>query len=410
MSRAIYTWQSLPQGPRLAVATIEGSECAAINVLIPAGSRDDPDSLNGLAHFSEHMAFKGTQRRDARELSLLVENGGGQINACTTEDQTIYEGRGDAELLPILADAVCDMVWNSTFPAAEIRTERDVIHEEITMYRESPSDHIGDLISSALWPNHPLGRPVSGTASSIRRIQRRSLLDFRDAQHFRQDVIIAVSGPFSLLETLETILPHVPECRLPTPEPPPFFRENHPPKDVVEHRDTDQLQLALAWHTPGRRSESRHALRLLSLMLGETASSRLFLDLREASGLCYHVSSDVTFFDDTGAFEIHAGLDPQSQQQAEERIHAQLADLARNGPTAIELDRTKRLAVTQAKQAFETTSAHVGWAAECLLDFGYIPDPVQWRSHLLGVTPEDIIQAAEQLVSSPYARARILPA
>lgn len=409
MSRAIYTWQSLPQGPRLAVATVEGAECAAMQVLIPVGSRHDPQGLGGLAHFAEHMAFKGTTKRNARELSMWVENGGGQINACTAEDQTTYDGRGDAELLPVLAEAVCDMVWNSIFPAQEIRTERDVIREEITMYRESPSDHIGDLISTALWPGHALGRPVAGTSSSIRRINRQSLLDFRDRHHFRKDIILAVAGPYSLLQVMDCILPHVPECRLDTMEITPFLREHQLPKTRTERRDTDQLQLALAWHTPGRRSESRHALRLLSLMLGETASSRLFLDLREQSGLCYHVSSDVTFFEDTGAFEIHAGLEPKSESQAEERIHAHLINLASEGPTEVELERAKRLAVTQSKQAFESTFAHMGWAAECLLDFGHVPDPVQWRSHLLGVTADDIRMAAGMLIASPCARARIMP-
>lgn len=409
MSRATYTWQTLPQGPRLAVATIDESECSAINVLIPAGSRDDPERCSGLAHFAEHMAFKGTTKRDASTLSLWVESGGGQLNACTTEDQTTYEGRGDADLLPVLADAVCDMVWNATFPEDEVHTEREVIHEEITMYRESPSDHIGDLISAALWPNHPLGRPVAGTASSIRRIQRAELLAFRDRHHFRRDVTIAVAGPFSFQQVLDAISPHLPDCPLGRPPIQPFEWDGQPPLDRCEHRDTDQLQLALAWHTPGRRSESRHALRLLSLMLGESASSRLFLELREKRGLCYQISSDVTFFDDTGAFEIHAGLEPGAQQEAEERIHAQLIDLANHGPGAAELERAKRLAVTQSKQAFEATSAHVGWAAECLFDFDFIPDPVSWRSHLLNVTAGDVMQAAALLVGSPHARARILP-
>jgi predicted Zn-dependent peptidase len=146
MSKAIYQWQRIPNGPRLAVATLMDSECAALTIHVPAGSRDEAGLPAGLAHFVEHRVFKGTNRRTARDLSFEIENAGGQINACTSEDQTVYEGRGEAEMLPILVDVLADMVWHATFPEAEIALEREVIGEEITMYREAPSDHIGDLI------------------------------------------------------------------------------------------------------------------------------------------------------------------------------------------------------------------------------------------------------------------------
>ena len=154
MSKANYEWRQIPNGPRLAVATLADSECVALTIHVPAGSRDESGLPAGLAHFVEHMVFKGTDRRSAREMSFEIENAGGQINACTSEDQTTYEGRGEAEMLPVLADVLADMVWHATFPEAEIHLEREVIGEEITMYRESPSDHIGDLISS-----RAVGRP-----------------------------------------------------------------------------------------------------------------------------------------------------------------------------------------------------------------------------------------------------------
>ena len=113
------------------------------------------------------MVFKGTHSRSARDLTFEIENVGGQINACTSEDQTTYEGRADADQLATLASVISDMVWNPNFPDAEIELEREVIHEEITLYRESPSDHIGDLISKALWGDHTLGNPISGSAKSI---------------------------------------------------------------------------------------------------------------------------------------------------------------------------------------------------------------------------------------------------
>jgi predicted Zn-dependent peptidase len=390
MSKAIYDWRQLRNGPRLAVAMLEDSECAALSIYIPAGSRDETGVPAGLAHFVEHMVFKGTRRRTARDLSFEIENAGGQINACTSEDQTVYEGRGEADLMPVLADVLSDMVWRARFPAAEIRLEREVIGEEITMYRESPADHIGDMISSALWEGHPLGNAISGSLESIAQIDRKQLMGFRNLHHFRNDVVIAAAGPFTLDGVAALLRPHLPKMFHEPSSPPPFDRRAAKPRRLAETRETNQLQLALAWHTPGRHAKSRHALRMLSTMLGETASSRLFLELREERGLCYQIGSDVNLFDETGSFEISAGLDPESRAEALACIRREIDDLVEFGPRSGELDRAKRLAIAQSKLAFESTSAHAAWAGEGLLDFGRIPSPAAWRETVLAVTDAEV--------------------
>lgn len=409
MSRASYDWKQLPDGPRLAVATVPHAECAALTIHVPAGSRDEADSPNGLAHFVEHMVFKGTPTRDARKLSMEIENVGGQINACTSEDQTTYEGRGEADLLPQMAEILGDMVWSATFPARELELERDVIREEITMYRESPTDHIGDLTSQALWGSHPLGRPITGTPESITRVSRADLVLFRDRHHFRRDLVIAAAGPFTLDDVHEVLQAHLPATFHDPIAYPSFDASRALPKHLVEKRDTDQLQLALAWHTPGRHSQHRHALRLLSLILGETASSRLFLDLREERGLCYQISSDTSFFDETGTFEIHAGLHPDGRDEAIACIHRELQDIAGRGPTDDELARAKRLAIAQSKLAFESTSAHAAWAGEGVLDFGFIPCRDHWRDQVLAVTADDIRSVTGDHLAAPPNIAEIRP-
>ncbi|MEI8038728.1 MAG: pitrilysin family protein [Verrucomicrobiota bacterium] len=397
MSQATYEWCQLPNGPRLAVATVADSECAALSIHVPAGSRDESGLPAGLAHFVEHMVFKGTARRSARELSFEIENAGGQLNACTSEDQTVYDGRGEAELLPVLAEVLADMVWHATFPESEILLEREVISEEITMYRESPADHIGDLLSRALWGEHPLGQPISGSLESIARIDRQVMVDFRDRHHFRNDLVIAAAGPFTLDAVRQLIVPHLPACFHPGAPTLPFDRTQPGVPNVTDRRDTDQLQLALAWHTPGRHAAARHALRLLSMMLGETASSRLFLELREERGLCYQIGSDVTFFDETGAFEINAGLDPEAREEALACIHREIDDLVSHGPQPGEVERAQRLMISQSKLAFETTSAHASWAGEGVLDFGRIVPLDEWRRDVLAVTAADVQAVAREV-------------
>lgn len=398
MSTTIYQWRQIPNGPRLAVATVADSECAALSIYIPAGSRDEAGLPTGLAHFLEHMVFKGTLARSAREISFEIENAGGQLNACTSEDQTVYEGQGEADMLPILAEVLCDMVWNATFPENEITLEREVIGEEITMYRESPSDHIGDLISAALWDKHPLGNTISGSIESIAQINRESLCLFRDHHHFRQDVVIAVAGPFSIDAVEQIISTHLPATRFHPPEKSlTYEKTNDASQSIFETRETDQLQLALAWHTPGRHSKARHALRMLSMMLGESSSSRLFLELREERGLCYQISSDVTFFEETGAFEISAGLDPESRDEALACIQREIDDLINHGPKPGELDRAKRLTIAQSKFAFETTGAHATWAGEGVLNYSSIPSPAEWRIQIQSVTDADVQAIARQV-------------
>lgn len=408
MRSITYTWQRLAQGPRLACAHVPDSECAAVSIYIPAGSRDESDFPAGTAHFLEHMVFKGTSTRSARELSLVIENVGGQLNASTSEEQTVYEGCGEAEIMPLLIEVLADMVWNPIFPENEITLEREVIAEEITSYKESPSDHIGDLISAALWSPHPLGNPISGSNQSIQKIDREVLLAFQKQHHFRDDIVIAVSGPFSTEEILSALNPHLPSTWHAAPARVPF--DQAATESVSEERDTDQLQLTLAWHTPGRHAPIRHALRLLSLMLGETSSSRLFLKLREERGLCYAVSSDLSLFDDTGCFEVSSGLDPDSESEAISCILEEIQDLIQHGPQPGELERAKRLSIAQSKLAFESTESHNSWIGESLCAFNDIPTISSCRASIQAVTEADMQHAAQLIFDQkPYAMAKILP-
>ncbi len=403
---ATYSTHDLPGGPRLAHAHLPESECAALSIYIPVGSRDETGNIpSGLAHFSEHMAFKGTQRRSAKELTLAIESGGGQANACTSEDYTVYEAQGEAELMPVLIDVLADMVWHSNFPDNEIELERDVIGEEITMIRETPSDHINDLLAAALWPEHPLGQSISGSLESIETIDRDCLQNFANEHHFRKDIVIATAGPMSAEAILEILIPLLPE-HFKTPAP----RASHaltPCREIVDRRPTDQLQLALAWHTSGRHAPERHALRMLSLILGESSSSRLFTELREERGLCYQVGSELSLFEETGALQILAGLDPKSREESLKTLFKETEDLAQNGPRPGELDRAKRLAIAQSKLSFESTSAHCGWVGEGLLFFGHIPSPQEARENLLKVTDAEVQAIAKKIFAQKPATAEI---
>jgi predicted Zn-dependent peptidase len=407
--RATYHEHRSRSGIRIAIAHLPESECTSLSVNLPAGSRDDPPGLAGLAHFVEHMLFKGTARRDAKAISIETENVGASLNAHTSEDTTCYEGRGDADTLALLADVLCDMVWNARLDPADIRLEREVIAEEIVMYEESPSDHIGDLLSAALWPGHPLGEPISGTLTSIGRIDRDALYRHVSNHHRRDDLVIAIAGPHEAGEILSLLDPLLPPPQAAIPFLP--FRGLPPGESVrITTRDTQQVQLALAYPSFGRTDPRRHALRLLAMILGEGASSRLFLKLREERGLCYHVSADASLLADTGALEIHAGLDPENRDEALALIEAEIRDLADLGPDPDELARAKRVAASQHRASLENTPNHAAWAADCLLHHGRIVDPGQALSELVAVSGDAVrAMARELLAQKRRARAEIRP-
>lgn len=376
-------------GFRIGFARLPESECAAVSIHIPAGSRDDPPGQAGLAHFVEHMVFKGTESRDARQISIETEDVGASLNASTSEDQTTYDARGDATTLPLLVDILSDMVWRPTFPADEIGSERDVIAEEIVMYRESPSDHISDLISKAMWSPHPLGESIVGSLDSIKRIDRDTLQSFADRHHRREDVVISVAGPFEEAEVLELFEAHLPTS-CPVIKSPVYQQANSLRQPEIETRDTQQVQLALAYSSFGRQDSRRHALRLLAMILGDGSSSRLFQELREDRGLCYQIGCDVTLFEDTGALEIHAGLDPASRDEALACIRAQIDELSRNGPNEAELARAKRLTASSSRAAMESTSAHAEWIGDCLLQYNQVISPGKALETIEKVSKEEV--------------------
>jgi predicted Zn-dependent peptidase len=394
--RASYETCRTSNGIRIGLASLQESECSAVSIHLPVGSRDDPPGLEGVAHFVEHMSFKGTTSRDARSISLDPENVGASVDAYTTEDQTGYEARGDAETLPILVDILSDMVWQSTYPSSEIDLEREVIAEEIVMYQEAPGDHISDLLSRALWGNHSLGQPISGSLESIRNIDRATLRKFASRHHRREDIVIAVAGPHHMEQVLELIESRIPETTPPLPSIP-FMEATVPPRHEVERRDTQQVQLAMAYRCFGRNDPRRHALNLLAMILGEGASSRLFQRLREERGLCYQVSCDTSLLAETGSLEIHAGLDPASRDEALACIQDELIQLVQHGPKTDELARAKRLAASHSRAGMESTSAHASWIGDCLLNHGSIITPEEALERSQAVTTEQIQAVAKEV-------------
>jgi predicted Zn-dependent peptidase len=388
-----YQTTTLPNGLRAAVAEMPFMESVSLGIWAGTGSRHESDENSGIAHFVEHMVFKGTKSRTARQLTTEVEAAGGRIEAYTMADQTCYYIKGPAETFPRFLDVLADLYQHATFAEEDVEREREVIHEEIVMYREQPNQHIEDLLGMAAWPDSSLGRPITGSEESITRINGDGMRSFVAQNYTGARSVTSVAGRVTAAEVmplLESMLGTLPAGEaIPATE-----QTSVAPRVLFDQRDTEQVQLALGFPCWGRFDDRHDALQLLHVLLGGSMSSRLWQKLREDHGLCYEVQADVLTLNDVGLFQIYAGVDAGNVEETLRLVLAELRDLVDNGPTEIELQEACQYAIGTQRMALENTTSQMMWAGECLLSYGKVIDPEDVRKAMAAVTTETVAKAA----------------
>jgi predicted Zn-dependent peptidase len=390
-----YRLTRLPNGVRIASVQMPYMRSVSIGVWAAIGGRHESAEQSGISHFMEHLLFKGTKRRTAKKITETVEGLGGYLNAFTTEDHTCYYAKAGAEHLPKLCDVLGDMYLESEFATTEIEREREVIREEILMYRDHPAQHAQELLTETMWPEHPLGRPLTGTVESIGRLKRADFIKFRGQHYSGSTTIITIAGPVYHEQVVELLRPIF--GRLPKGRAPRFLRTRAPkgPARVsLFTQETEQTHLAMGFHAFGRADERRYALKLLSVILGENMSSRLFQKLRERHGFCYSVQTSMVTLADTGSIHVYAGLDPKNLERAVHMILHELEDICKKAPGKTELKKAQDYTMGQTFMGLESTSNQIMWMGESLLGYGKVLDPAEIERKILAVTPQDIQRVA----------------
>jgi predicted Zn-dependent peptidase len=360
------------------------------------GGRHEGVEESGISHFLEHLLFKGTKRRNTRQITAAVEGVGGYLNAFTTEDHTCYYAKAGVQHFDRLCDVLGDMYLDSVFPAAEIEREREVIREEILMYRDQPAQHVQELLTSTLWPRHPLGRPLTGTVETVARIGRPQISAFHRKNYNGGSTVVTIAGRISHSDAVTALKPAI--SRLPSGKRARFQRSPACPRrpSVKLHtHDTEQTHVAMGFHTWGRMDERRFALKLLSVILGENMSSRLFQKLRERHAYCYSVSSGMVTLEDTGALHISAGLDPSKLEPAIRLILRELATIAERGPNRAELKMAQDYTIGQTLMGLESTTNQILWMGESLLGYGRVLCPLEIEKRIIGVTQREVQDVAQ---------------
>lgn len=336
---------TLPGGLRIITEYVPGVRSAALGVWVAAGSRDEPPSQMGSAHFLEHLLFKGTTHRDAMAISAQIESVGGDLNAFTTKEYTCYHARVLDEHLSLALDVVCDVVLNATVHDHDIESERSVILEEIAMYEDDPGDLVHDEFARAMFGDSPLGRPILGTVDTITALPRSAIKKFYRRAYTPDAMVVSVAGNVDHAAVVRDVKRIFADRLDPGVEPLPA-RSGRSRKVTgvpvrVSSRPTEQAHLALG--TPGirRGDDRRYAVAVLSTALGGGMSSRLFQEVREKRGLAYSVYAYAQSFADAGVFGLYAGCLPSKSDTVLDVCLSELDAVARTGLTDEELQRAK---------------------------------------------------------------------
>ena len=391
----MYHVTKLPNGLTVATAAMPFMASVSVGLWVGVGSRYEAAELNGACHFIEHMLFKGTAKRTAEEISQAVEGVGGYLNAFTSEEMTCFHARAHADRFDDLLDVLADMVLRSKFAPAELAKEREVIKEEVVMYRDQPQQHVQEVLNATLWPDHPLGRSITGDEKALDALSRAKLLAYLEKNYLAENTLIVVAGNVTHRRAVKAVSRLAKLFKGGTrPQFAPVKTEQREPRVNLCTRKVEQTQIALGIRTCSRHDERRHALRLLNTILGENMSSRLFQVIREEHGLAYSIYSTPSFYADTGDLVISAGLDTENLSQTLRLIVRELKRFTTAPPSAAELRRARDYTIGQIDLSLESTDNQMNWLGEQLLGYGKVFQPAEVKHRLRAVTAGEIRAAA----------------
>ena len=306
---------TLPGGLRVVTEHLPAVRSASVGVWVGVGSRDEGATVAGAAHFLEHLLFKSTPTRTAVDIAQAMDAVGGELNAFTSKEHTCYYAHVLDSDLELAVDLVADVVLNGRCAADDVELERDVVLEEIAMRDDDPEDALGDLFLSAMFGDHPVGRPVIGTAQSVSAMTRTQLHSFHVRRYTPERMVVAVAGNVDHDEVVALVRehfgPHLVRGRQPAPPRKTAGRVTGEPTLALAKRDAEQTHLSLGVRTPGRGWEHRWALAVLQHRVGRRTELRLFQEVRESRGLAYSVYSAVDIFADSGALSVYAACQPE---------------------------------------------------------------------------------------------------
>lgn len=403
----------LPGGLRVVTEYMPGVRSASVGVWVGVGSRDEKPTVAGAAHFLEHLLFKSTPTRSALEIAQVVDGIGGELNAFTSREHTCFYAHVLDEDLALAVDLVSDVVLRGRCLSDDVDVERQVVLEEISMRDDDPEDLLGDEFLTALFGDHPVGRPVIGSTESIESMTRAQVHSFHVRRYTPERMVVAVAGNVDHDETVELVrrsfAGHLNDSAVPAPRREGTLRLRTAPELTVLNRDSEQAHLCLGVRGYGRHQGHRWALSVLNTAVGGGLSSRLFQEVRESRGLAYSVYSSVDTFADTGAFSVYAGCQPDNLAEVTTLIRGVLADVAANGITDAECARAKGSIRGGMVLGLEDSGSRMHRIGRSELNYGTHRTISETLARIDAVTTEEVRAVAAELLSRPFAASVVGP-
>jgi predicted Zn-dependent peptidase len=363
----------LPSGLTVVTDSMPHLQTSTLGVWVGSGSRDEKPDEHGISHLLEHMAFKGTKRRSARQIAEEIEQVGGDINAATSFETTAYYAsvlKGD---VPLALDVLSDILSNPTFDPSELKREQNVIVQEIGATEDTPDDLVFDYLQSSAFPDQPMGRSILGTPQSVCSFEDRNLRTYLDRNYRGPDMVVAATGAIEhhrVVAEVEKQFGHFNGPAAPVPQ-----NARFDGRARLEARDLEQVHIALAFEGVPQRDPNLFSLQTFAIVLGGGMSSRLFQEVRENRGLCYTISSFHAPYSDTGMFGIYAGTDAADVKELMQVVVDETAAAAANLNEA-EVARAKAQIKVGLLMALESSGARARQLAGQILTWGR-PLPVE---------------------------------
>ena len=398
----------LDNGLRVLVLPVPHARSVSLSAYVAAGSRYELDAEAGLSHFVEHLAFKGTERRPRpQDISIEIDSVGGSINAATDREYTLYYAKVTPRHMRQTLDVLVDMLRNSLFLPAEIERERGVILEELAAVEDSPDEQVGIVLDSLLWPEQPHGRDIAGSPATVKAISQERLIGYYRGQYVPNATVVSIAGAVTYdeglalaRELLDNWQPGAPATWTP-------HVAIAGPRVQLVAKDTEQAHLSLGMVGASARDPQRFALGVLSVIIGEGMSSRLFLRLREELGLCYDIRSSITQLLDTGSFSVYAGVDPTNAIEALREIGAELRR-SREPVSRAEFDRAKVLLSSRIELFMEDTQAVAGWYGGRAVRGLPLVTPEEVIATYEAVTLDQVTAAAREVLTDARLRVSVV--
>jgi predicted Zn-dependent peptidase len=391
----------LDNGIRVISEHIPHAHSVTIGIWVASGSRDERAEYNGVAHFIEHLLFKGTGQRNALQIAREIDSLGGILNAFTGREYVCYYAKVLHRFLPKVVELLSDIFLNSTFDPEEIEKERKVILQEIGLLEDSPDDYVHDLFARNFWQGHPLGRPIIGTEQSVGGLTREIIVDYLADAYRAGNVIIAAAGRVDhdeLLNLLDGLFDRVPQGKRPAAVIPGF------PTRKIESvsKDLEQIHLCLGTLSIPQNHPRRYEAFILNTVLGGSMSSRLFQEVREKLGLAYSIYSYMTSHSDSGSLAVYAGT---SRARFEEVIAIILRELKRLKTDPLdneELENAKEQLKGNILLSLESSDNRMTKLAKNEIYFGRYQPLMEIVKGIDQVTPESILELSAELINDDY--------